>query len=122
MLSAKGTLIKGEKLGMAIGAELRFPSGDERNFLGSGALGVKPYLVLSRRGRVAPHLNVGYQWNADSVLAADETATNICPAILAMLQEQTWDCRSGLRSWLIWSASISLTLRRSQGPKLFRPP
>jgi hypothetical protein len=79
VLSAKGTLIKGEKFGMAIGAELRFPSGDERNFLGSGALGVKPYLVLSRRGRVAPHLNVGYQWNADSVLAADENGNQHLP-------------------------------------------
>jgi hypothetical protein len=79
VLSAKGTLIKGEKFGMAIGAELKFPSGDERNFLGSGALGVKPYLVLSRRGRVAPHLNVGYQWNADSVLAADENGNQHLP-------------------------------------------
>lgn len=80
VLSAKGTLIQREKFGVAIGAEFRLPSGDERNFLGSGAYGVKPYLVLSRRGRVAPHLNVGYQWNGDSLLAADENGNERLPA------------------------------------------
>jgi hypothetical protein len=80
VLSAKGFVLKREKFGLAIGAELRLPSGDERNFLGSGAYGVKPYLVLSRRGRVAPHLNVGYQWNGNSLLAADENGNEGLPA------------------------------------------
>lgn len=80
VLSAKGTLIKREKFGLAVGGELRLPSGDERNFLGSGAYGIRPYLVLSRRGRVAPHLNVGYQWNGDSLLAADENGNQRLPS------------------------------------------
>jgi hypothetical protein len=79
VLSAKGTLLKRERFGLAVGAEFRVPSGDERNFLGSGAYGVKPYLVLSRRGRVAPHLNVGYQWNANSLLAADANGKQRLP-------------------------------------------
>ena len=80
LLSAKGFVLKREKFGLAIGTELRLPSGDERNFLGSGAYGVKPYLVLSRRGRVAPHLNIGYQWNGNSLLAADENGNERLPA------------------------------------------
>jgi hypothetical protein len=79
VLSAKGTLLKREKFGLAVGAEFRVPSGDEHNFLGSGAYGVKPYLVLSRRGRVAPHLNLGYQWNGNSVLAADQNGSEPLP-------------------------------------------
>jgi hypothetical protein len=71
VVSAKGTVLKHGRYGLALGAELRFPSGDERNFLGSGAFGVKPYVVLSRRGKVAPHLNLGYQWNGNSLLATD---------------------------------------------------
>jgi hypothetical protein len=69
VISAKGTLLKRERYGVALGGELRFPSGDEQNFLGSGAFGLKPYVVLSRRGRIAPHLNLAYQWNANSSLA-----------------------------------------------------
>jgi len=72
VVSAKDTLLKRGRLGVAVGGEARFPSGDERNFLGSGAFGIKPYLVLSRRGKIAPHVNVGYQWNSNSALATDQ--------------------------------------------------
>jgi len=58
--------------GVALGVDVRFPTGDELNLLGSGAYGVKPFLVLSFSQKVlSPHLNVGYQWNADSVLGGN---------------------------------------------------
>ena len=63
LMNLKATLIKGERIAFAGGVEARFPTGDEYNLLGSGAYGVKPYIVLSRRGRITPHVNLGYQWN-----------------------------------------------------------
>ena len=58
--------------GLAIGVEGRFPTGDEQNLLGSGAYGVKPFLVFSLSKKlVSPHLNLGYQWNGESVLAGN---------------------------------------------------
>ena len=69
VLAGKGTLLKREKYGLAVGGELRLPSGDEQNFLGSGAVGIKPYIVAARRGKFAPHLNLSYQWNSTSALA-----------------------------------------------------
>jgi hypothetical protein len=58
--------------GLAIGVEGRFPTGDEQNLLGSGAYGVKPFVVLSLSTKVvSPHVNAGYQWNGDSVLAGN---------------------------------------------------
>src|SRR6266849_3971562 len=80
VVSAKGTLLKHERLGLAVGGELRFPTGDEQNFLGSGALGVKPYFVVASSGKVAPHVNVGYQWNARSSLASDQRGKQALPA------------------------------------------
>ncbi|HVN17295.1 MAG TPA: hypothetical protein VMU05_00930 [Dongiaceae bacterium] len=71
LVSAKYGLLRSERFGVSGGVQVRFPTGDERNFLGSGAYGVKPFLVVSRRGRVAPHLNIGYQWNGSSFLATD---------------------------------------------------
>jgi hypothetical protein len=51
---------------------MRAPTGDEYNFLGSGAAGVKPFLVMSfKAGRVSPHLNGAFQWNGKSVLAGN---------------------------------------------------
>ncbi len=79
VVSAKGTLLQHEKLGLAVGGELRIPTGDEQNFLGSGAIGLKPYFVVARRGKVAPHLNVGYQWNSKSSLATDQNGKQTLP-------------------------------------------
>ncbi|HEY6338146.1 MAG TPA: transporter [Candidatus Sulfotelmatobacter sp.] len=68
LVNAKGTIFNGEKSKLALGMETRFPTGDEYNLLGTGAYGVKPYLVFSRLGRITPHANVGYQWNGFSNL------------------------------------------------------
>jgi hypothetical protein len=64
--------VKSGATGLALGVDVRFPTGDELNLLGSGAYGIKPFLVLSVSQRIlSPHLNVGYQWNGDSVLAGN---------------------------------------------------
>jgi hypothetical protein len=68
LVNLKVAMLQGEKVAFAGGLEARFPTGDEYNLLGSGAYGVKPYVVLSRRGRFTPHVNVGYQWNSYSNL------------------------------------------------------
>ena len=71
-LRGKGNLWKNEKSGIAVGADVRLPSGDERNLLGSGAVGIKPFVAASTRlGPASPHVNLGYQWNGKSVLAGD---------------------------------------------------
>ena len=68
VVGGKATVLKGEKMSLAFGTDVRFPSGNEKNFLGSGAYGFKPYLAFSRTGRISPHLNFGYQWNSFSAL------------------------------------------------------
>jgi len=56
----------------ALAMDLRLPTGDEKNLLGVGAPGIRPFLILSRSSRAfSPHVNVGYQWNGSSVLAGD---------------------------------------------------
>ncbi len=72
ILRLKGTAFKGGHTGLALGADVRLPTGDEEDLLGSGAAGVKPFLVFSTAfARVSPHANVGYQWNGKSVLAGN---------------------------------------------------
>ena len=62
---------KSEKTSLAIGGLIRFPTGDAINYLGTGAYGLKPYMVLSHRGRITPNVSIGYQWNGNSVLNVD---------------------------------------------------
>jgi hypothetical protein len=75
----KYEVYKGERLGFALGTDVRVPSGDAENFLGSGSVGVRPFAVASYRARVSPHADIGYEVNGDSILAGNivgPTATN----------------------------------------------
>jgi len=79
VLRGKYEMYQGERFGFAMGVDVRLPSGDEQNFLGSGAVGVRPFGLVSYRARVSPHATVGYEVNGKSILAGDfvgRTATN----------------------------------------------
>jgi hypothetical protein len=72
-LRAKATLWQSEHGGIGIGLDVRTPTGQPLNLLGSGAFGAKPFLIGSWGKRfhhvyLGPHLNVGYQWNGSSLL------------------------------------------------------
>ena len=69
----KYEVFKGEKAGLALGADLHIPTGDAQDFLGSGTWGVRPFATFSYAGRVSPHATFGYQRNGNSVLAGDIT-------------------------------------------------
>lgn len=61
--------------GLAAAVDLRLPTGDADNLLGTGAAQVKPYLIGSwAAGRFSPHFNVGYTLSGESDIAeiADE--------------------------------------------------
>jgi len=71
VLRGKYTVYQGERAGFAVGMNVRLPSGDETNFLGSGAVGVRPFGVFSYKARVSPHAEVGYEVNGGSILAGN---------------------------------------------------
>jgi hypothetical protein len=70
VLRGKAGLWQGEHLRVAAAVDVRIPTGNELNFLGTGAVGVRPFVALSWRGRVAPHVDLGYQWNGHSDIAS----------------------------------------------------
>jgi hypothetical protein len=71
-LRFKGNVYRGEVMSVAVLTDVRLPTGKERDFLGSGAAGVKPYVAVSFGARkFAPHVNLGYQWNGKSELAGN---------------------------------------------------
>jgi hypothetical protein len=68
----KATALKWRGGGVAGILDVRLPTGDEYNFLGSGAVGVRGFMAASGQvGPISPHVNFGYQWNGKSVLAGD---------------------------------------------------
>ena len=71
-LRVKTTLMREGTRALAAGVDVRLPTGDEQNLLGTGAAGVRPFAAFSASYRAfAPHANISYQWNGKSVLAGD---------------------------------------------------
>jgi hypothetical protein len=69
--------------GLALGADVRLPTGDKDELLGTGATQAKASLIYSADyGRVSPHMNVGYTYSSGSASSGvatyslgDETPT-----------------------------------------------
>jgi hypothetical protein len=103
ILVAKGTVLNGERSKFAAGMEIRFPTGDVFNLLGTGAYGFKPYVVFSRfSGRVTPHANIGYQWNGFSVLHLNPCfEAGTCPAQSYLRLPDTLDYSAGVDLGLV---------------------
>ena len=71
----KANAVREETRALAVGVDVRLPTGDEKDLLGSGAWGVKPFAALSASyGRLSPRANIAWQWNGRSVLANDVRA------------------------------------------------
>ena len=69
---AKATVMREGSRALAVGLDVRMPTGDEQNLLGSGAVGMKPFAAFSTSmGAFAPHANVAYQWNGESLIAGN---------------------------------------------------
>ena len=75
-LRVKGAAWKGERGGLALGVDVRVPTGDSLNYLGAGAPGVKPFIIWSYRSRISPHAFVGYETNGSSTIAGDIASGN----------------------------------------------
>lgn len=65
VLRAKYHLVKDSILDLAGALLVKLETGDEDNFLGSGATTIRPFLILSKTffNAFTPHLNIGYEFN-----------------------------------------------------------
>lgn len=67
-VNGKGELWQGERAAVSVGMNLRTPTGDDRNLLGSGAWGFSPYIVYSYLAKISPHAKFSYEWNTKTEL------------------------------------------------------
>lgn len=71
-LRLKTTIDRRTSVGSAAGVDVRLPTGDQLNLLGTGAAGVQPFMIVSATyEKVSPHINLSYQWNGTSILAGN---------------------------------------------------
>ena len=81
LFRVKGTVIEKPNAAVAVGVDVRAPTGDSSNYLGTGAASVKPFTAVSlytaSLGNVvfAPHINFGWQFSGQSPLGGDLQGT-----------------------------------------------
>jgi hypothetical protein len=68
----KATMMREGARALGAGLDVRMPTGDEQNLLGSGAVGIRPFVAFSSQmGAFAPHFNAAYQWNGESLIGGN---------------------------------------------------
>lgn len=125
-LRAKLRVGRTERVGVALLADVRLPTGDEQNLLGAGSASMRGLGIVSARfGGFSPHLNAGYVHRTgdgqnSAVLATVGFDQLVSPAVtLAVDLVSEWQVgESELRlpEPLRWSVPTSRTMQSSNIP------
>jgi hypothetical protein len=102
--NGKESLWSGEHATVAAAMSVRVPTGDDLNFLGSGAWGFNPYVIYSYLAKVSPHAKIGYQWNTSTDLNPNYTSDGTVNGNLSLPGGVQYDVGAD------WAAAKHLTL------------
>jgi hypothetical protein len=84
LLRAKYNFLRTSTAALAGALDLRLPTGDKDNLLGTGATQTKLFFVASGEyGRVSPHVNVGYTFS-NGETSSEATSFDLDPAQFAL--------------------------------------
>jgi len=121
MLRFKGNIVERRNLSIAVGADLRLPTGNAQNFLGTGAVAVRPFLAASLYTKalghglvLAPDLNVGWQVAGQSILAGQITATPLTTSSPTEYGPPFVTSKGYLPDVFSWAVGTELALGRHQ--------
>jgi hypothetical protein len=76
-INVKAVAWQGEHATFSGAMSFRAPTGDDLNYLGSGAWGFNPYLSFSYLARLSPHAKIGYKWNTATELNTPTNAAGV---------------------------------------------
>jgi hypothetical protein len=93
-----------ERSAVAVGLDLRLPTGDAYKFLGSGTWGLRPFVIYSYSARVSPHASAGFEGNGSSILAGTVTSQPVTKAQLPNVFTYSAGADASIRRWVGLSA------------------
>jgi len=84
LVRGKRTMYRSPHTVIALGADLRLPTGDAKNYLGVGTTSVKPFVAVSFYSKrlsngivLSPHFDAGWQFSGRSILGGVLTPTQL---------------------------------------------
>jgi hypothetical protein len=93
-----------EKSAVAVGLDLRLPTGDAYKFQGSGTWGLRPFVTYSYSARLSPHASAGFEGNGNSILAGTVTSQPVAKAQLPNVFTYSAGADATVRRWVGLSA------------------
>src|SRR5580700_3329541 len=93
-----------EKSAVAVGLDLRLPTGDAYKFQGSGTWGLRPFVTYSYSARLSPHASAGFEGNGNSILAGTVTSQPVTKAQLPNVFTYSAGADATVRRWVGLSA------------------
>ena len=84
LVRLKGTVVAKPSVVVAVGGDVRLPSGDAKNYLGTGTESVKPFVAVSFYSKplangivISPHFDAGWQFSGKSILGGPLDGTTL---------------------------------------------
>ena len=123
LVRVKGTVIRKSSAVIAVGGDVRFPTGDEQNYLGVGTITAKPFAAVSFytkpvRGNIvlSPHFDVGWQFSGKSTLGGELQGTpltqNTSSGTISYIGAPFISSKNYLPDVFTWAAGTELALGR----------
>jgi hypothetical protein len=89
LVRGKAAVLNRKHTVIAVGADLRFPTGDAKNYLGVGATSVKPFTAVSFFSKplgngivMSPHFDAGWQFTGKSILGGNLAGTSVTGGVI----------------------------------------
>lgn len=123
LVRVKGTVLRGPHAVVALGGDLRLPTGDAQNYLGVGTTTLKPFAAVSfyssplAHGIVlSPHFDVGWQFSGKSTLGGELQGTplsqNTSSGTISYIGAPFTATKDYLPDVFTWAAGAEVALGR----------
>jgi len=119
LLRFKGTVVRRSNLVVAVGGDVRFPTGDSQNYLGVGTTTVKPFAAVSVYTKplhnniiLSPHFDLGWQFSGKSNLGGELKGTTVSQNGLTYISAPFSSTKDYLPDVFTWAAGAELALGR----------
>jgi hypothetical protein len=117
LVRAKGTVYRRPHMVIGLGADLRLPTGDAKNYLGVGTTTAKPFVAVSFYSKplsngivLSPHFDAGWQFSGQSVLGGSLTPTQLSQSVA--LGPPFIASKGFLPDVFSWAGGVELALGR----------
>jgi hypothetical protein len=117
LVRVKTTVVRKPGVVVAVGGDVRFPTGDAKNYLGVGTTTVKPFTAVSFYSKrfhnnlvVSPHFDAGWQFSGKSTLGGELKGSTLTDGGVTYVGAPFTYTKNYLPDVFTWAAGAELAV------------